>query len=287
MTDSEEVPDMQRVRGGVLGAGVTGLGLLAASLTLADAARTVAGHDIRVVEDGMGSAALVVDGLTLLEDGVIYLDDDPVVMDGVTVVTGVAGAGGNACNAAPFVLTLPQAGPPAVQGPVESCAYLPIADVQAEAILFASDPVPATPGEIWVWTPSTGFAQAEPEAFAPTAGAGWDALDTLAGAHPADALGLEPVYAALVTGLGADYASFAERISGLGSGDLTAGGYLGEACLKTSCEADWAVLYLHRATAGVFAVWHVSGEIEPRLFPQDTTLWPPEAMAVLRGRAGP
>ena len=114
-----------------------------------------------------------------------------------------------------------------------------------------------------------------------------EALDSLAGAHPVDAMALAPVLQALQTGLGSDYPAFAERISELGSGDLTATGYLGEACLKFTCEADWALLYLHRETQQVFAIWHVYGEIENRIHPQDTTLWPPEAMALLRERAGP
>jgi hypothetical protein len=79
---------------------------------------------------------------------------------------------------------------------------------------------------------------------------------------------------------------FAERISDLGSGDLTAEGYLGQACLKFTCDADWALLYLHPATEGVFAAWAVTGETRPQVWPADTTLWPPEAMAALKGAVG-
>jgi hypothetical protein len=111
-------------------------------------------------------------------------------------------------------------------------------------------------------------------------------VSSLAQAHPVDAMKLAPVLAALQAGLGADYPVYAERISDLGSGDLTAEGYLGQACLKYTCEADWALLYLHPATEGVFAAWHVEGEIEPHLWPTDTNLWPAEAMAALRGAVG-
>mgnify|MGYP007067825599 FL=1 len=111
-------------------------------------------------------------------------------------------------------------------------------------------------------------------------------MSSLAQAHPVDAMKLAPVLAALQAGLGADYPVYAERISDLGSGDLTAEGYLGQACLKYTCEADWALLYLHPATEGVFAAWHVEGEIEPHLWPADTNLWPAEAMAALRGAVG-
>ena len=224
---------------------------------------------------------LFVDGALMLTDGVILLQPESAVVAGRTVVMGVAGAGGNACNAAPFVLTLGAA--PHVWGPVDTCANLE-PQVQADAIIYGAAPVPSQPGEVWVWAPVTGFTEADPSEFA--ASAGWDALDGLTGAHPADALAIAPVLAALQAGLGPDYPAFAERISGLGSGDLTPTGYLGRACLKFTCDSDFAVLYIHKATRQVFAIWHVRGEFENRIWPRDTNIWPPEAMATLRANAG-
>jgi hypothetical protein len=257
----------------------------------AQEALTVAGHEVSVTGmesgAGTGNAALLVDGKVLHEDGVIYLDPEPRVVGGVTVVTGVAGVGGNACNAAPFVLVLPEGAAPELFGPVASCAYLPLVEVQPEAIVFAADPVPSQPGEVWVWNRTTGFTEALPEPFAPDAGSGWELLDRLDIAHPVEVLEIAPVYAMLEAGLGpADWAAFSERISGLGSGSRTGEGYLGSACLKLTCEADWAILYLHVATRQAFAIWHVRGEIENRIWPEDTNLWPAEAMTVLRGSAG-
>lgn len=246
---------------------------------------SVAGHQISVTEDGTGGAALIVDGEVLHENGVIYLDDTLPVVGGIPVVTGVAGAGGNACGAAPFVLALPQGAPPALYGPVDSCREFSV-QVQPDALVFATDPLPSEPGEVWVWNPVTGLTEALPEAFSADPAAGWEAVAGLGQAHPVDAMKLGPVLSALETGLGADYPIFAERISDLGSGDLTAEGYLGQACLKFTCETDWALLYLHPATQGVFAAWHVEGDAEPRVLPADTTLWPAEAMAALRGTVG-
>jgi hypothetical protein len=242
----------------------------------------VAGHSVSVRDDGMGGAALVVDGDVLHENGVIYLDA-PVQVAGMTVLTGVAGAGGNACGAAPFVLALPDGAAPALYGPLDSCREFAV-QVQPEALVFATEPLPSEPGEVWVWNPVTGLTEALPEDF--TADAGWEAVPGLAQAHPVEAMKLAPVLQALQVGLGEEYPVFAERISDLGSGDLTPEGYLGRACLKFTCDADWAFLYLHPATEGVFVGWHVMGEIEPRIWPQDTNLWPAEAMAALRMEAG-
>lgn len=246
---------------------------------------TVAGHALEVKDDGMGSAALLVDGEVLHENGVIYLDAAPQEVGGVTVVTGVAGSGGNACGAAPFVLALPEGAAPQLYGPLDSCREFTL-QVQPEALVFSTEPLPSEPGEIWIWNATTGLTEAAPEAFGADPGAGWEAMPTLAQAHPVDAMKLAPVLQALQAGLGAEYPVFAERISDLGSGDLTAEGYLGQACLKYTCETDFAVLYLHAPSQQVFAIWHVDGEVEPHVWPQDTTLWPPEAMATLREVAG-
>lgn len=260
---------------------VTVVGLAAALWSSAAWAEGIssAGHEVSVAEDGMGSARLLVDGAVLHEDGVIYLDSAPLRIEGATLVTGAAGVGGNACNAAPFVLVLPETGAPEFWGPVESCAYL-VPKAEAGRLVFASDPLPGTPGESWIWTRTAGFAPGPAVGF--TASAGWEGLAELTGEHPASALAIAPVLEALEQGLGADCPAFAERISGLGSGDLTGEGYLGRACLKFTCEADWAMLYLHSASEGIFAAWQATGETEPQLWPEDASLWPAEAMAALR-----
>jgi hypothetical protein len=154
----------------------------------------------------MGSAALVVDGEVLHENGVIYLDEAPQTMGGVTVVTGVAGSGGNACGAAPFVLALPEGAAPALYGPVDSCREFSM-QVQPEALVFATEPLPSVPGEVWVWNPAEGLTEAPPEDFSADSSAGWEALPRLAQAHPVEAMKLAPVLQALQAGLGADIRS--------------------------------------------------------------------------------
>lgn len=264
---------------------VCGAGLLAGlfgSAALAEGL-SVAGREIVVSDDDMGSATLAVDGAVLHENGAIYLDDAVLTVGGVTVVTGAAGAGGNACGAAPFVLALPEDKPPTLFGPLDSCREFGM-QVQPDALVFSTEPLPSEPGEVWIWNPVTGLTEALPEDFA--ADRGWEAVPDLALQHPVEALRLSPVLAGLQAGLGAEYPDFAERISDLGSGDLTAEGYLGQSCLKFTCDTDWALLYLHPATEGVFAAWAVSGEARPNLWPADIADWPAEAAAALAGAAG-
>ena len=176
------------------------LGALVASAAWAEDV-TVAGHKITVTENELSSPALIVDGEVLLEDGAIYLDEATQTVAGITVVTGVAGTGGNACGAAPFVLALPEGDAPALFGPLDSCREFSM-QVQPDALVFATEPLPSEPGEVWVWNPVTGMTEASPEEFSADSGAGWEAVPGLAGAHPVDAMKLAPVLAALQAGLG-------------------------------------------------------------------------------------
>jgi hypothetical protein len=241
-------------------------------------ALSVDGRQIMVTSDADGMALLTVNGATLLQDGVIYLDPGSSTVEGVTVVTGVAGPGGNACNPAPFVLALPEGGAPELWGPIDSCAYFQ-PQVEAGRLVFAADPLPGAAGETWVWTRDGGFVPGPAVGFVATSG--WEALDSLSGAHPVDALALVPVLDTLQAGLGADFPVYARLIGGIGAGNLTDEGYLGSACDKPTCETDWAMLYLHRETQGVFAMWQVYGDTAPRVWPADRALWPPEALALL------
>lgn len=254
-----------------------GIALLS-GMAAAESVQTVLGHQITVTGDGIFNGTLVADGVVLLAEGVITLDPDVLVVDGVSLITGTSGAGGNSCNAAPFVLTLPDEGPAEIWGPVESCAHL-LPEIDGARLVFTSDAVPGAAGETWVWTPDAGFASGPAVGFAATAD--WAALDGMAGAHPADVLTIAPVLAALKAGLGADYPIFADRISEVGSGDLTDAAYLGRACLKFACDTDWAVLYIDRTSNAIFAAWKVLDEIEVHRWPEDAALWPADAMAAI------
>jgi hypothetical protein len=266
---------------GAIGPGLA-LALMAAQPGAGQQALSVDGSQVVVTADADGMARLTVNGATLLQDGVIYLDPEPRSVGEVTVVTGVAGPGGNACNPAPFVLALPDGGAPELWGPVDSCAYF-TPEVQEGRLVFASDPMPGAAGESWVWTRDGGFVPGPAVGF--VAKGDWGAFDSLAGAHPVDALALVPVLETLQAGLGAEFPVYARLIGGLGAGNLTSEGYLGSACDKPTCETDWAMLYLHRETQGVFAMWQTFGDTAPHIWPTDRSLWPPEPLALLEWEA--
>ena len=138
----------------------------------------------------------------------------------------------------------------------------------------------------WIWTAADGIVAGPTTPFAPDAGRGWEALAELADAHPADALRLEPVFRALETGLGQDFAAFEERIAGLGSGGMEGADYFGRACIKEVCDTDFAGIWLDAARREVFAWWRDDSDGALRIFPADRALWPAAALAKLAEEEG-
>ena len=270
-----------------LNVGQVVLGLVLATMPGLAAAESwdLASHRVEIAEVGEGGQSMTVDGAEILSDWLIFADDTQ-TLPGGAVLYGVAGAGGNACDAAPFALWLPEGKPAELSGPIETCSFLEARPIEG-GVAWASASMPGRMTERWQWTVAEGLQALDPTPFAPDAGRGWDDLQNLGGEHPSEALRLEPVYKALTEGLGeAGFQSFAERLAELGSSELTGEGYQGDGCLKFTCDEDWAVIYLDGGSERPFVIWKVSGEASYRFWPEETDLWPPEAMAVLREKAG-
>src|SRR5690606_3753806 len=78
-------------------------------------------YEISTRENDNIEEELTANGEVLLTSGLIFLNG-PVEVAGQTVVTGVAGPGGNACDGTPFVVSLKD-GKPVADGPVDSCRW--------------------------------------------------------------------------------------------------------------------------------------------------------------------
>ncbi len=216
---------------------------------------------------------LTVDGHVVHTDGLILLDADPQMIGNTTVITGVAGSGGNACGAAPFAIRIDAGAKPVVSGPVDSCREFDMT-VGVDRITYTSTATPAEPGETWIWSPDDGFLTGPDIPFSADADLTWDDLGALVNLHPADALRIPGVLDLLQGALGPDWPLFAERMSGIGSGQMVNGGYLGTVCIKITCDSDDAVIFLDPATRQVFVIYHVYGEAGDRIWPQDLGVWP-------------
>lgn len=234
---------------------------------------TVDGHVLDVVRTDAGDDALLVDGQEMQVNGLIMLDEIPLIVGGVTVLTGVAGAGGNACGAAPMVVQFAQEAGAEVFGPIDSCNEFEVS-VGVDQITYRSTASPAVPGETWIWRPMSGFERGPPVPFDVDPALSWDNLAALENRHPADALRLIGVMDGLKAGLGENWPLFTERMSGIGSGDIVEGGYLGRVCIKFTCDTDYAVIYLERTAQKAYIIWRVDGEDEVHKWPETVESWP-------------
>lgn len=240
---------------------------------------TLAGHLVTLTEVPDEGFKLSVDGTVMLEDWRLF-DPTTMIVPGGAAFYASAGAGGNACDAAPFVLYLPEGAPARLDGPIETCDYL-TKDMLDGSIRWTSPNVPGRMTVTWVWSADFGFIESTPVAFKPDAGRGWEALPELTDGHPADAVRLVPVYTALKEGLGAEWDDFARPIGGLGSAGFIGPDYFGEACTKEVCDAEFAGLWLDAGRQEVFAYWKTLENPEIRIFPADRSLWPQGALEAL------
>ncbi|MDQ2065854.1 hypothetical protein Q9295_05690 [Xinfangfangia sp. CPCC 101601] len=251
------------------------LPLLAPFAALAQAADErfdLGGHEVllRATEDF--TSAVIMGGETLHEDAQVLLD--PVLdLAGTPVLSGLSGAGGNACSAAPFVLALKN-GQPELDGPVETCTYLE-RSIEGDALVYSNTPLPGVPSEVWRWTVAGGWSQEDGQEFQPLAGETWADSAVLAGKHPIEALGFAPVYAIFKQGMSpVDFAAYTNALAEMGSGDLGALGYQGEACWQVDCEGVWARLWIDPATKTAVAIWQAAEDDAPRFFPEAAETWP-------------
>lgn len=257
---------------GFLAAALWLAGPVAAQETVAQDAVALGPHQVTVTESADFNRLLSVDGQVLHENGLILLDG-AVEVAGETVVTGIAGAGGNACNATPIVVSL-RDGAPRLDGPVDSCSWFE-RRVEADRIVFYTEALPGMDAEIWHWTPADGLVAEGTVAFTPDTAEGWEGLADLKDAHPLDALAFAPVYEQLKSGLSAeDWAVYSDILGQLGSGELVPEGYRGQACNKYVCEDEWAMLWIDSASRTAVALWKRESDEEPKSFPADPATWP-------------
>ena len=187
----------------------------------------------------------------MLEDWRIL---DPQVMQvaGGAALYGVSGAGGNACDHAPFVLYLPEGAPARLDGPIDTCSPLDMDDDRRWPALDQPEHPRPDDGDMGLDARS-GHYRKHARCVCTRRRAWLGArCPTLDQGHPADAVRLEPVYDVLIAGLGAEWDDFATPIGGLGSAGLIGSDYFGEACTKEVCDAEFAGIWLDaRAPRGV------------------------------------
>lgn len=213
---------------------------------------TMFGHEVTIDRNDDGET-LKVDGKALHSN--IYVSVTQVALvAGMPVVIGDSSAGGNACAGSPFVLMLPKGGAPNFEEPLDTC--MPVTAKEEESrLVFEAPPLPGRDGERWSWDPTGGFKTLDAVAFVPDAAKGWRELAAAAPGHPGDLFGYAEIATQMEGMLGNDAENYKQIITGVGSGQMKDGFYIGTACQPHNCGGVEALVAADPGTKRVYLAW--------------------------------
>ncbi|MEY9828926.1 hypothetical protein ABIA25_000741 [Sinorhizobium fredii] len=235
------------------------------------------GHHVAVLQRDF-EQVLAIDGREVLKDAIINIEDIHLI-SGTPAIVGSSSAGGNACDSAPFVVSFPADANPRVDGPIESCRPAKL-KVLSDQLSFATTALPNSPGETWIWTPTSGFAKSEEKDFIADTSKGWSELREKTVSHPGEFLTFGEVAAQINALLGPEKEVYSDIILGVGSGSFHGDYFVGSACTRHMCREEEALLVASIQEKQVFVAWKPSGEkIVVRPAVQE---WPERAKAALR-----
>lgn len=207
-------------------------------------------------EDGF-ETDLKIDGVALHRNAYIVIETVQTI-GGTPVALGTSSAGGNACSASPFVISIPNAGNARLDGPLDSCAPIDI-ERMGDGYRFVEAVAPGTKARAWQWSLADRLVKldlpvAEPEG-------GWDDLDLTDGFLTYAILGNREVLGTLQAVLGDDmalYRRLAEQPGLLNSVDTVAGITAIRAVDKFSHE-DQSITYVDAENRAMFVTMTVDG----------------------------
>lgn len=214
------------------------------------------GHEIKIEEEGY-EKKLTVDGRELHKDAIVSLNE--IVLIGTTpVLIGDSSNGGNACDAAPFVISFPPAANVRFDGPLETC-YSTHYRVLPDGIEFSTNSIPAKGTYRWKWTLDQGFEELPTDAFKPDSSLGWTALRERQMDNSALLFGNGEIAVALQQLLGSDFPAFQRILTGTGGGEFKGDDYVGMSCTPHSCGSEEALVFLSARERKVYAAWKPEG----------------------------
>ena len=210
------------------------------------------------VSDGDEGQVLIIDGEQILTEIYISIDKD-IVVDGIPALVGTASPGGNACEGAPFVISLEKGEAPILSGPIETCVAMEMSE-ESDQLIFASQAIPGRDGERWAWSPAGGFEEQSSVAFAPDIGKGWAELGRDSLSHPSGLMNYAEIAVDIDALLGDDKDLFETLITGPGSGEYKGSLYVGTACMAHNCEAAQALILADTRQRQIYLAWKAEDE---------------------------
>jgi hypothetical protein len=179
-----------------------------------------------------GDVVLKVDGTLKVETGAIYFERFDRLGD-VDYFVGLAGTGGNACDAAPFIVSIPRGGIAKLFGPVESCAGVGL-EYLDDRIVMREGGLPGADVNVWTWTPTDGISRVS-EKLGTDAGKGWATLWDRKVGHPSELLFNGEVTKTLEATAGDDWAEVRKQYDGLAEAKFVGDFFVSSSCVKEDC----------------------------------------------------
>jgi hypothetical protein len=216
---------------------------------------------------------LLVDGRELISAPYLTLREVLMIGD-VGVIIGSSFQGGNACDAAPFVISFP-GGDMRFDGPLEACGFS--YSVEGQTITFR------TMEEVFAWKAGTGFTALGAEGLSVDETAGWAELRRRDVNHPSELLVFGQIAKNMDALLGTKAEEYKRLIRGVGSGKFIGDTYVGQACKPHACPDEGALLVADIQRQQVFLAWKLEKEsvaVRPRV-----NEWPENAKSALRNWA--
>ena len=227
---------------------------LSESAVAEPSAQTIAGHRVEVVRnDKAFQETLKVDGKPTLRNAYVSIDEVATVA-GVAVAIGSASNGGNACDAAPFVLSFPANKRPHLDGPLDTCKTVSH-ETSADHVKFQTVALEGDDGQAWIWTPARGFKYAGRVKHEPDPARGWSNLAPPQELHPGELLDFGGIAPQILSLLGASRKDVLPLINGVGSGKFEGALYVGSACRPHACPDAGVLIVADPAARKIYLAW--------------------------------
>jgi hypothetical protein len=201
-----------------------------------------------------------------VRNGIVGVEEVAIV-DGIGVAIGYPGSGGNACDAAPFVLSFPGDKAPRFDGPLDTCD--PVTHViSKDEIQFEVKAIPGRDGERWLWTPQSGFQSEGSFKHVESPEKTWSDLRSRKIDHPSELFDYADIASQIHALLGTEEKQFLPIITGLGSFKFD------------KCRFEEALVVADLERERVFIAWKT--ENRPIIVRPPLTEWSQTGRTILR-----
>jgi hypothetical protein len=231
------------------------------------------GHRFNTKSDEQNMVeTLHVDGAKLHENALIDIHSLAEV-DGGVIAVGSTSAGGNACDADPFIVFAAPKKKPTLIGPVSFCRAS-LWSISGNTVRLWTPPLPGMDGESWEWTVGGQLKKLGATKHQPKANWGWDEFKTAKDvAYTIDLFDYQPVSEALYAILGSDASYLIPDLLAVQVGSEHRNGvFVGETCMAHACSTAGTLIAVDANSRQVFVAW--KGQDSDFQFRPEVNKWP-------------